>query len=298
MNDKEMMSHEEYREDWLKKHPASIPTEEIEDSPYPVWARILVFAGFITSALVSGVHTMTVVYNSVSLSPMVDEMLRQWTARGAFVTYELGLFLAAFLMVVQATKRLAQLISTIIFATLIAVNLYSVLQVYGFDLEHDIAGAMVTAMFSLVPVIAYGCGKLYVNIGAAERALKRKAKERLRDDNIKLDAAINQGYSKYVKDFEKTVHKANSLNSLNERPQAQNYSLNSANGYTKQMNSREIISEFFKQHPEFRNMTLDQLNDAIAEETGIRVGRTSIHNVRKEWLGVAANGNGNGHGSN
>lgn len=193
---------EEFKADWLKKHPASVPVEEVEESPYPRWARALCFASFITSALASGVHTMTVVYGSIALSAMVDETFRQWVARGAFVSYELGLFLAAFLMIVQQTRRLAQMLATIIFLTLIAVNLYSVLKVYGFDLQNDPAGAGVTAFFALVPVIAYASGKLYVNIGVAERALKKRAKEALQKALKALDATINREYTKYVKDYE------------------------------------------------------------------------------------------------
>jgi hypothetical protein len=280
----------EYKDDWLLKHPASIPMEIVEDSPYPSWARFAALAAFICSALVSGVHMMPAVYDAIPLSPIVTELMRQWVARGSFVAYELGMFMSAFLMAVQSSKRLAQVLSSIIFLTLIAVNLYSVVKVYGFDLQQNFAGTAVSTMFSLVPAIAYASGKFYINIGAAERAAERRSKENLRDDERALDATILKDYKRDKKEWEKQ-YEQHSVNSLNERSIAAPRSVNSLNGYTKQMNSRQVISEFFEHHPEFKNMTLDQLNEAIEQESGIRVGRTSIHNVRKEWV-VSASSNG------
>lgn len=280
------MEHAEFREDWLSKHPASIPIEEVEDSPYPRWAKPIILIGFILASLLSGVHTMVVVYEGIQLSELVDELQRQWVARGSFIVYEIGMFAAAYLMGVQSTKRLAQLSAFIIFLTLIAANLYSVNEVYGFDLLSNFAGSFVTGLFALVPVLAYSFSKLYINIGNAERALAKRARDTKKEADKALDATINREHKKHQNEVRKAIQKARSLNSVNEQAAAPVQPLNTPNvstGYTKQMNSRALISEFFERHPEFKNMTLDDLNKAIEQETGVRVGRTSIHNVRKEW---------------
>lgn len=77
------------------------------------------------------------------------------------------------------------------------------------------------------------------------------------------------------------VHKVNSLNGMNEQPQLP-YSANSSTGYSKRMDARSLISEFFERHPERLNSRLDELVVQIEEEMGVKVGRTSIHNVRRE----------------
>lgn len=195
------MTFSEFKDDWLEKHNASIPVEESYISPYPVWARTLCLLAFATSALASGVHTMTVVYEGIPLSPMVDEIQRRWVARGAFISYELGMYLAAFLMAVKATRGYARLMAFVIFATLISVNLYSVYQVYGFNFLTDPAGAFVTGFFALVPIIAYGSGKLYVNIGAAEAEGKRKSREAVRTQWQELDTIILRDFKKYEKEY-------------------------------------------------------------------------------------------------
>lgn len=193
---------DEYKYDWLKKHPNSVPTEEMEDSPYPGWVKILVLVGFVLAALLSGVHTMMVVYDGIKVSALVDETMRQWVSRGSFVVYEICMFAAAYLMAVVSTKLLARVAAAIIFTTLIATNLYSVNQIYGFDFQNNAFGSFVTALFSLVPILAYSLSKLYINIGSAERLLKRKAKDAYKEAMQKMDATI-------LKDFKKDSKASN-----------------------------------------------------------------------------------------
>lgn len=52
--------------------------------------------------------------------------------------------------------------------------------------------------------------------------------------------------------------------------------------YRKAMNAREIIRSWFTDHPERVDDNLDILHRDIVNETGHSIGRTSIHNVRKE----------------
>lgn len=77
------------------------------------------------------------------------------------------------------------------------------------------------------------------------------------------------------------IQRMNSLNAANEQPHS-DYSANSSTGYTKRMDARSLVHEFFERHPDRLNSRLDELVVQIEEETGVKVGRTSIHNVRRE----------------
>lgn len=52
--------------------------------------------------------------------------------------------------------------------------------------------------------------------------------------------------------------------------------------YTKRMDAKEVIKAFFGDHPEHMTTRLDDLVSIIESDTGVKVGRTSIHNVRKQ----------------
>lgn len=84
------------------------------------------------------------------------------------------------------------------------------------------------------------------------------------------------------------VQSVHSLHSANEPVNEQDpsfihsRSVNSANGYTKRMDAKSVARVFLEQHPEHMATRLDDLVPLIEAETGVKVGRTSIHNVRKE----------------
>lgn len=81
-----------------------------------------------------------------------------------------------------------------------------------------------------------------------------------------------------------------SVNSLNEQSEYDR-SPNSSTGYTKNMSSREVIQNYFNEFPGEIGDPLDKLHQRIQDYSGKQIGRTSIHNVRKE---LTAHTNGNG----
>lgn len=206
---------DEYDTDWRNRHKSSIPQEEDfkEQSPYPSWGRLASFVAFVTSALMSGVHTMAMVYNSITISPVVDENMRKAVSYGSFISYELGMFMAAFLMTVDATRVLARRLAFTIFITLIAVNFYSVVKVYGLS---DPIGAAVSISFAFVPLVAYASGKFYINIGIAERTLERRAKELYLAKKVEVEAQINRDYNAYVDQYQKALRKTEKEKRKNE----------------------------------------------------------------------------------
>lgn len=73
----------------------------------------------------------------------------------------------------------------------------------------------------------------------------------------------------------RTVRSVHSVNS------EQVNTANTANGYSKNMNARAIIQQFLEQNPGMIDNPLSDLTAAIVQQTGVAVGRTSVHNVRQ-----------------
>lgn len=62
-------------------------------------------------------------------------------------------------------------------------------------------------------------------------------------------------------------------------------SVNSPIQYTKRMDAKDVTRQYFNDHPENLRMKLDDLVIEIEQSTGVKVGRTSVHNVSKEFIG-------------
>lgn len=280
--------YDKFEADWKRKHRSSIPRRVRASSVrefFWIGFWIVVATG---AAIFSAAHTIP----AAELTIFKTVTARSQLAITAFVIVELVIFGAAAGR--REIKWLGWLLAGSVLVAL-AGNIGSSVRAVsenGGDLLNQFGGVLLSI---IAPITALAAGEV-LHIQLDKRNAKiNEAQEDYEERVRETEAKVNQAYAKYIKEQEKSVRKANSVNSVNERSEParpSEYSVNSANGYTKQMNSREIISEFFERHPEFRNMTLDQLNDAIATETGYRVGRTSIHNVRKEWHGVSVNGNG------
>lgn len=65
---------------------------------------------------------------------------------------------------------------------------------------------------------------------------------------------------------------------------------NPSSGYTKQMDARSVIRAYLAQHPDMRDASLNQIVDNIQQEMGVKVGRSSVHNVLHEPVAFSSNG--------
>lgn len=177
------------------------------------------------------------------------------------------------------------------FMLLLIANVYYVMKTHGF--QHEIFDFVVVIFIGVTaPVFILVCGQALALESVKAQIEQRKldveyAAQLLRwnDDFLKWwDARKN----KLVQPVNVEREKANSLNSVNEQAAFPVHSVNSlnsaANGYSKNMNSRQVIEQFFVAHPERLQDKLDALIKDIEAESGAKVGRTSIHNVRTEIL--------------
>lgn len=292
-----IIDYDEFRKQHELRHPASVPVLEIEMNEYPAWARWAVLLTFISAALVSGVHTVPTVWKSIEIGEIITPEIRNVVSLASLMAVELAILLSAYLM--AKGVKLAYFVMGIASAVAIMANLYSVIT--AFTSGGDI-GALIVAVFLGVgaPLITLFTGKMYVDIHRADRVQDAKARKVYREACIAWDKEIEREYKKQLKDNDKKsnksdsqpVHTVHSLNSVNEQG-TNSYSANSSSGYTKRMDARSVIREFFRQHPDKMNARLDDLLNEIEQESGVKVGRTSIHNVRNELLSMS-----NGHGTN
>ena len=70
----------QFREEYERQHPASVPrhTPAIIGE-YPGWVHYIVLAMFVSAAILSGVHTVPTVYDTIE-SGKVSEIVRQVAA--------------------------------------------------------------------------------------------------------------------------------------------------------------------------------------------------------------------------
>lgn len=198
-NEKQLMSYEEFKEDWLLKHPASIPVEEVEDSPYPRWLRPATLLMFLAAALLSAVHTIPVVYGGIPSNSIISPEVRTAAANASIIAFELGILLSAFLMIAKSSMGLAWILLGTMFAGTIVANVQSISQTSG----EGVGSSVVTLIFGCgIPIIALAAGKLFVNIYTTERALKKRGKDTYRESLKELDTTINQAHTKYLKSHE------------------------------------------------------------------------------------------------
>lgn len=73
--------------------------------------------------------------------------------------------------------------------------------------------------------------------------------------------------------------------------------VNASSGYTKRMDARSVIRDYLTRHPEMRG-SLNEIVDAIYNETGVKVGRSSVHNVLQESPTEHPEFGSNGHHGN
>lgn len=276
----ERMDFDTFQRDWLKRHKGSI----VKQPRISSWGLIggIFTWGIIAlgAAVVSGAHSVPAILQTIPA--IVKSPMRESLSLFGFTIFELLIFAGALYRRQTKFATMGLLLSLVgALAANIGSSVFSVGQNKGGGLDYVVA--VILAL--IAPLAAFLAGEMVQRLFAQHHeqiALKNTEYDEKRRE---LDKVINREFTKYEKAFT-VVHSVNSVNTLPPTPIHSVNSVNGANGYTKQMNSRQIISEYFGNHPEFKNMTLDQLNEAIERESGVRVGRTSIHNVRKTWTGL------------
>lgn len=287
------MDYTEFRAQYETHHPASVPVLRYEANVYPSWVKWAVLAMFIAAAVISGVHTIPTVHQSIE-ADKVATWVRDAAALLSFVAVELAILLSAYLLIRNAA--LGWLILIVTFIVAIVANLQS--SMAALTGKDDWTRVVAIVLGAGAPLIVLMSGKLLVSIFQSERAISSGAEKRYREECRVFDADVLAAYEKFSRSKRslppaatvQSVHSLNSVNGSVNKPAQLSHSVNSASGYTKRMDSRAIIREFFTQYPDAMNDKLDELVERIEQQTGAKVGRTSIHNVRSELMKQGVSG--------
>lgn len=299
MSEIRVQTYQEFRAEYDEQHPASIPVYEPPLAENPRWMIWATLGMFICAAVLSGVHTVPTAYSTIEAGK-VAEWVRQLAAMGAFIFVEVGILMTSYTMF-KKWSWIAFLILLLSIAIAIVANLYSVFHAMQTD---DIGAIMVGVALGIgAPLIAMMSGKQYVQLHRSEQIAEIRTRQKYREDKLQYDAEVQSAWSIQQAKAEAKAEKQaereririereseqmlslNSLNGANERMNEQArlpYSANSSTGYSKRMDAKTVIREFFEQHPDTLNSKLDELVFRIETESGVKVGRTSVHNVRNE----------------
>lgn len=282
------MDYHEFRSQYEAQHPASVPVLRYELSVYARWVKWAVLAMFLAAALISGVHTVPTVYQTIEaakVAPLVHDI----AAMSSFVAVELAILLSAYLLIRNPWLGWALLIVTSFVAAV--ANLQSSMSALAG--KDDWTRLVAVVMGLAAPLIVLASGKLLVVIFNSERTISGRAEERFREECKAFDSEVLGAFEKFTRTSKRSqpdriavqsVHSLNSVNGSVNEPLKLPYAANSANGYTKRMDARTIITQYFNEHPEDLHTRLDELVEKIVQQTGVKVGRTSVHNIRSERM--------------
>lgn len=159
------------------------------------------------------------------------------------------------------------------------------------------------AIGASAPVIAFITGDILAIDVLKHRSRQTAARERyeaaMNEYNAQIVDAWNRAKGKWGANVDIQVSKPAAVHSLNtgmnEQP-SHSFTVHSVNtgvnernsanvtGYSKQMSARDYLKQWFTDNPEYIHSTdsVDVLHQLFTNQTGVKVGRTSVHNVRKE----------------
>lgn len=195
----EQMSFDEFRDQYKKKRPASVPRREqyTVTKEYADWLQWVVLAMFLTSAFLSGVHTAPTAYNTIEAAKVAD-VFRAIAALGTFIFVELGILVSSYLLF-KKWSWFAFLILAVCLVIAMVANLYSVN--LAFRAEDDF-GKVVGVSFGLAaPLVAALTGKVFVNIHRSNEEALKKADQQFVLAQQAFDNEVNAAWEEYERKY-------------------------------------------------------------------------------------------------
>lgn len=190
------MNYSEFRKEYELQHPASVPKLRRELSEYPRWLRILVFVMFVCAALISGVHTMSVIYQTISVDQFISEELRQWISRMTLIAFETALFVTVYALVKDRQRWIAWSAGGTAFAVALLCNVKNTADNLQPD---DLMDWVVTiAVGAGAPLIALLAGKMFVDMHRSERAQVKLEHDALYEAQLAFDKEVLAAFEVYA----------------------------------------------------------------------------------------------------
>lgn len=294
-----ILNYEEFREQFEKQHPASVPIPPTEvRSEYPRWLRGVVLLMFICAALLSGVHTVPTVYAGIEDGGVVAPLVRAIVALSSFVAVELAIFVAAYARL-KANGWLVFSMLVVTFSIALVSNIQSVLKALGANGELGLTVVGV-ALGIGAPLIALMSGEMFVHMHSASTRADADAALRYREERKLFDTVVLSAYRKYEKDASVRVLSAQtdsrqtaqlSASVLSDQT-GNRQTLPAASGYERTPDGQRRVIDFLTEFPDAAQMPSRQLAARIEEVTGVRIGHDTANKGRNAWVELRSSVNG------
>jgi hypothetical protein len=268
--------------------------------------RMALIVIMIASSIVSASHTIPTFANTNGKEIYEINFMVLAVGIAAFFMSEVALATFAYVGVMRhyreteqepkSLKTLVKLGVVIPFLVMAAANINHEFSINGVVLPTAIMTLIILAISLSAPMMGYISGEVFAMFEVIDRVDQEKHDAIYADLQEKWEEKSRQAWGRSKSDYggrirvepvpvHSLVHSVNSVNRANEQSEQNGQMVhmgNSANGYTKRMDAKAVIREYFASHPDHFTMRLDDLVPLIQETTDVKVGRTSIHNVRKE----------------
>lgn len=279
------LDYSEFRKQYAERHPASVPQFELELNEYPKWVRYAVMVTFVSVAMVSGIHTVPTVYESITIDGIVTEQMRTVVSYASLFAIELGILLSAYLM----AKGVKLAWGVMIIASMVAIlaNLYSVFKALGTE---DVGVIPVAVALGIgAPMIALFTGKMFVDIQRADRVQDAKARKVFKEASIAWDKEVDRAYKSYLKDGQKDLPRpVESVRTDITDGQP------SGHGFTRRTDAKDIVREHLEKNPQDNLMSVRELANLLG------VGKSTVSDAKRSLMqDFSENGHSqNGHNGN
>lgn len=263
------MNYDEFRQQYEAQHPASVPVLRYEMSMFPGWVRWAVMAMFTAAAVISGVHTVPTVYETIE-ADKVTPVVHAIAALSSFIAVELAILLSAYVLKRNAKLGWLLLITTSCVAGI--ANLQSSMTAMAGKDDWSRLVAIVLGVSA--PLIVLASGKLLVDIFNGERTISGRADERYREECKAFDAEVLAAFKKDGKRALPAVSAAPSapqLPSASVVSAADNRTHGHGQGYGRNVDSRERVRTHLREHPEDLTLSARALADKLGD-----VGKTVV----------------------
>ncbi len=268
------MDYHEFRAQYEAQHPASVPVLRYELSVYARWVKWAVLAMFLAAALISGVHTVPTVYQTIEAGK-VDPNVHAAAALASFVAVELAILLSAYLLIRNPWLGWALLIVTSFVAAV--ANLQSSMSALAG--KDDWTRVVAIVMGLAAPLIVLASGKLLVVIFNSERTISGRAEERFREECKAFDGEVLGAFEKYSRGKRTSVVLPAMPASVYPSALPASAPLSAADsrthghgqGYTRAADARERVRAYLQENPDAIRLSSRELAERVGD-----VGKTIV----------------------
>lgn len=286
-----MSDYGEFRKQYEERHQASVPARKPIVNEYPSWLYWAVGGMFFSAAVLSGVHTVPTVFNTIEVNEIITPLVRSIASLLSFVAVELAIFISAY-----AAIRGSKVFVTIVLATSFIVAIVSNLQSVSRALSGSGAGVgtlvVIVALGVGMPLIALMAGKMFVDMHRANRTMALRTEHEYTEAWKAFEAEILSAYEAFERKQDRRTGRTLDIHpvraDIGRTDSGQGVQRPSGFGYDRSSDAKDKVKTHLEDHPEDFQMSVRTLADKLG------VGKSTVADVRK-MLQPELSTNGNGH---